>query len=215
MATYQPQHFRRDDPAELQAFMQAVPLATLITFGDGRLHVSHVPLLFDADEGTHGVLIGHLAAANPQAQHYDPAVEAVAVFGGPNAYVSPNWYATKVETHKVVPTWNYMAVYATGALAFVDDADAKRAVVARLTATHEASQPAPWSIDDAPPDFVAAQLRGIRAFTFRIARLEGKWKLSQNRPEPDRTGVIAGLDGQRQSAADAVADAMRRLYGRD
>jgi transcriptional regulator len=212
---YLPSHFRQQDPAELRALIEASPLAVLVTFGDGRLHVSHIPLLFDAASGPHGTLIGHFAAANPQSQHYDASVEAIAIFNGPDAYVSPNWYETKRETAKVVPTWNYVAVYAYGEIAFIDDAVGKRAVVARLTGHHEAKQPKPWAVDDAPEDFVQAQLRAIRPFEFRIARLEGKWKLSQNRTEQDRSSVIAALGSDDAPKAQDSAARMRRLYGCD
>jgi len=212
---YSPTHFRQQDPAELRALIEASPLAVLVTFGDGRLHVSHIPLLFDAAAGPHGTLIGHFAAANPQSRHYDASVEAIAIFNGPDAYVSPNWYETKRETAKVVPTWNYVAVYAFGQLAFIDDPAGKRAVVARLTDHHEAKQPKPWAVDDAPEDFVQAQLRAIRPFEFRIDRLEGKWKLSQNRTEPDRDGVIAALGAADAPKAQESAARMRRLYGCD
>lgn len=210
---YSPSQFRQQDPAELRALIEAAPLAVLVTFGDSRMHVSHIPLLFDAADGANGTLIGHLAAANPQSRHYDPAVEAIAIFNGPDAYVSPNWYQTKQETAKVVPTWNYIAVYAFGRIEFIDDAEGKRAVVARLTAHHEAKQPRPWAVDDAPEDFVQSQLKAIRPFAFRIARLEGKWKLSQNRTEQDRNGVIAGLGSSADTKALDAAARMRRLYG--
>ncbi len=213
---YSPSHFRQHDPAELRALIEAAPLAVLVTFGAGRMHVSHIPLLFDAALGPHGTLIGHFAAANPQAQQYDAAVEAIAIFNGPDAYVSPNWYETKRETAKVVPTWNYIAVYAFGEITFIDDPVGKRAVVSRLTDRFEAKQAKPWAVDDAPEDYVQTLLGAIRPFEFRITRLEGKWKLSQNRPEADRTGVMEGLgaDSDNPSTAD-LARRMRRLYGCD
>jgi len=210
---YMPSHFRQQDPVELRALMEASPLAVLVTYGEARMHVSHIPLLFDPAVGPNGTLIGHFAAANPQAQHYDASIEAVAIFNGPDAYVSPNWYQTKRENAKVVPTWNYVAVYAFGAIAFIDEPEARRAVVARLTQRHESKQPVPWSVDDAPEDFVQSQLRAIRPFEFRIARLEGKWKLSQNRNERDRSGVIDALGGDEAAKAQDAAARMRRLYG--
>lgn len=212
---YCPSHFRQQDPAELQALIEASPLAVLVTFGAGRMHVSHIPLLFDSSLGPHGTLIGHFAAANPQAQHYDAAIEAIAIFNGPDAYVSPNWYETKRETAKVVPTWNYIAVYAFGEITFIDDPAGKRAVVSRLTDHHEAKQAKPWAVDDAPQDFVQSQLRAIRPFEFRVARLEGKWKLSQNRTEQDRNGVIAALESGDETKALDSAARMRKLYGCD
>ena len=208
---YTPAHFRRHDRADLHALMTASPLAVLVTFGDGRLQLSHVPLMLDPSRGEHGTLIGHLAAANPQAQHHDPAIEAIAVFGGADAYVSPNWYETKRTTHKVVPTWNYMAVYATGRIGFIDVPAGKHAVVSQLTATHEAGFEHPWSVDDAPDDFVQSQLGAIRAFELHITSLEGKWKLSQNRNAADRKGVVDGLDQREAIGAEAIAAAMRAI----
>ena len=208
---YTPSHFRRNDIAELQALMAASPLAVLITFGDGRLQVSHIPLMFDAGRGEHGTLVGHMAAANPQAKHCDPAIEAVAVFTGPHTYVSPSWYQTKRTTHKVVPSWNYMAVYATGHIEFFDEPDHKHAVVKQLTSTHEAGFEHPWSVDDAPPDFIQSQLGAIRAFELRITQLEGKWKLSQNRNAADRHGVMEGLCQRDATGAQQIAAAMKAI----
>ncbi len=208
---YTPSHFRRHDQDELRALMVASPLAVLITFGDGRLQVSHIPLMFDAGRGEHGTLVGHMAAANPQAKHHDPAIEAVAVFTGPDTYVSPSWYETKRTTHKVVPTWNYMAVYATGHITFLDEPGQKHAVVKELTSTHEAGFEHPWSIDDAPPDFIQSQLGAIRAFELRLTGLEGKWKLSQNRNAADRQGVMEGLCQRDAGGAEPVAAAMKAI----
>lgn len=209
---YAPTHFRQQDPAELRALIEAAPLAALVSFGDGQLQVSHIPLLFDPSQGPNGMLIGHFAAANPQARHYDPSIEAIAIFNGPDAYVSPNWYETKRETAKVVPTWNYVAVYAFGRLEFIDDAAGRREIVARLTDHHESKQPEAWSVDDAPEDFVQAQLRAIRPFRFVIARLEGKWKLSQNRSARDRQGVVEALGSDARPKPQDAAARMRRLY---
>lgn len=208
---YTPAHFRQQDKGELHALMTASPLAVLITFGDGRLQVSHVPLMFDAGRGEHGTLVGHLAAANPQARHLDPAIDAIAVFTGPGTYVSPSWYETKRTTHKVVPSWNYMAVYATGSLVFLDEVAHKHAVVSQLTSTHEAGFEHPWSVDDAPADFVQSQLGAIRAFELRITQLEGKWKLSQNRSAADRQGVMEGLAESDGTGAASVAAAMKMI----
>lgn len=208
---YTPSHFRRHDTAELQALMVASPLAVLITFGDGRLQVSHIPLMFDAGRGEHGTLVGHMAAANPQAKHHDTAIEAVAVFTGPDTYVSPSWYETKRTTHKVVPTWNYVAVYATGRLAFLDAVEHKHAVVSRLTSTHEAGFEKPWSVSDAPEDYVRTQLGAIRGFELHISSLEGKWKLSQNRHAADRAGVMEGLGDREATGAEQIAAAMRSI----
>jgi transcriptional regulator len=164
-----------------------------------------LPLLFDAEEGEHGTLYGHLARANPQARL--PAIgEALALFAGPDAYVTPAWYGNKTIDGKVVPTWNYVAVHAYGPLEIFDDADRLRALVRRLTERHEAGRAEPWSIDDAPADFVGAMLRGIVGVRLPIARFDAKTKMSQNRPAADRAAVAAGLaasDDPRDRAAAA------------
>ena len=199
--TYIPAAFRNEDPAALLALMREHPLAVLASFSDGELHVSHLPLLVEEAGGRPAWLVGHFAVANPQARIAGTGLEAVAVFTGPATYVSPSWYATKAQTGKVVPTWNYAAVYVHGTLDFVDDHAGKHGVVSALTDVREAAMPKPWAVDDAPEDFVAAQLRAVRGFRMRITRVEGKWKLSQNRSDADRQGVMAGL------AAGATPDA--------
>lgn len=209
---YSPTHFRQEDAAEVEALIRAHPLAVLVTVGAGRLLVSHVPLSLEPPTAGPRSLIGHLARANPQARDYDDAVEAVAVFTGPNAYVSPSAYATKRETGKVVPTWNYAAVYAFGRLEFLDDPDGKRGVVDALTNTFESGRSSPWAVSDAPEEFVARQLTAVRAFRFRIARLEGKWKLSQNRSAADRDGVMTDLEATDDARDRDVVAMMRKLY---
>lgn len=206
---YLPKHFHNGDPQALRTFIRAHPLAVLVTHTNGVLHVSHVPLLWVAGQGGAGELRGHLARANPQAQGGD--VEAIAVFTGPDAYVSPSWYETKRQTGKVVPTWNYAAVYARGVLRFVDDGDAKHGIVTGLTDTFEAPRPEPWSVDDAPEAFVSSQLGAIRGFRIELVALDGKWKMSQNRPDEDRAGVMAGLEASGRPEDQAVLGIMRSL----
>src|SRR5579864_7041626 len=140
--------------------------------------------------------------ANPQWKSADAAVHALAMFVGPNAYVTPSWYPSKKAHGKVVPTWNYLAVHARGSIEFYDDSDRLRALVTRLTETHEAARAAPWAVGDAPDDFIRGMLRAIVGFDLPIQRLEGKWKMSQNRPEEDREGVVAGL---KEDGVEAVA----------
>jgi transcriptional regulator len=187
MTMYQPRHFVQDDAEALQALMREHPLATLVHIGDDGLAADHVPLEWDAAGRT---LRGHVARANPLWRRPGPVL---AVFHGPQAYVSPGWYPSKAEHHKVVPTWNYAVVHARGTLAAVDDAPWLHALVARLTGHHESGQARPWSVDDAPPDFMQQMLRAIVGIEIAVDRLEGKWKLSQNRSEADRHGVIRGL----------------------
>ncbi len=189
---YTPPAFREDDPASLRQIIRAARLATLVTAtADGPV-ATPLPLFLDATEGEHGVLYGHLARANPQ-WTAPPIGPALAMFAGPDAYVSPSWYASKQEHGKVVPTWNYVAVHAYGPVEFFEEAGRLREAVARLTDLHEQDRAEPWSVEDAPAAFIAAQLRGIVGVRLPIARLEGKRKMSQNRPEADREGVAAGL----------------------
>jgi transcriptional regulator len=171
--------------------MRAAGLATLVSSTPDGLIASHVPMLLDPEPAPYGTLVGHLARANPQATA--ALGEALAIFQGPDFYVTPSWYATKRETGKVVPTWNYIAVHAYGTPNFFDDPTRLLDVVTRLTDQHEAGRVAPWAVSDAPDDFVQGMLKAIIGFAIPITRLQGKVKMSQNRPEPDRAGVIAGL----------------------
>ncbi|TIT31930.1 MAG: FMN-binding negative transcriptional regulator, partial [Mesorhizobium sp.] len=190
---YTPPAFRDDDRDSLMATIRAARLANLVTAtADGPL-ATPLPLFLDETEGEHGVIHGHLARANPQWRV--PAIgDGLAIFMGPDAYVTPSWYATKQETGKVVPTWNYAAVHACGPVEFFDDADRLLEVVTRLTNLHEGARDAPrWAVSDAPPDFIQSQLRGIVGLRMPVTRLEGKRKMSQNRNAADRAGVAAGL----------------------
>lgn len=189
---YVPEHFREDDLATLHAAIAAARLATLVTATAEGLIGTPLPLLLAADEGPLGTLYGHLARANPQAR-LAPVGEALVTFAGPEAYVSPAWYPAKAETHKVVPTWNYAAVHAYGPLETFTDADRLRDLLARLTDRHEAGRAEPWSLADAPEDYVAAMLNGVVGVRIPIARLDGKAKMSQNKSAADRAGVAAGL----------------------
>ncbi len=202
---YRPPAFRDDERASLWATIRAARLANLVTAtADGPL-VTPLPLLFDETEGQHGVIYGHLAKANPQ-WRVPPLGEGLAIFMGPDAYVRPAWYATKAETGKVVPTWNYVAVHAHGPLEFFEDAKRLLDAVTRLTNLHEQQRAMPWAVDDAPAEFIAAQFRGIVGVRMPITRLEGKRKMSQNRNEADRAGVAAGLAGsERLSDRDAAS----------
>lgn len=189
---YTPPAFRDEDRTSLLATIRAARLATFITAtAEGPL-ATPLPLFIDESEGEHGVLYGHLARANPQ-WRVPPVGNGLAIFAGPDAYVTPSWYAVKQETGKVVPTWNYVTVHASGPVEFFDDATRLLDVVTRLTSLHEGERAAPWAVSDAPPEFVQAQLRGIVGLRMPIVTLEGKRKLSQNRSPADRAGVAAGL----------------------
>ena len=192
MPMYIPPAFRHDDMAVLHAEMREARLANFVTATTEGPFVTPLPLFLDAGEGEAGTLYGHVARANPQ-WRLEPIGDALAVFMGPDAYVTPSWYATKRETGKVVPTWNYVTIHARGPVEFFDDPQRLLALVARLTDRHEGSRPAPWKVEDAPPDYMAGQLRGIVGIRMPIARLEGKKKMSQNRSAADRQGVAEGL----------------------
>lgn len=188
---YTPAAFREDDPAIVRQIMRDARLSTLVTPTQDGLVATPLPL-FLADEEEHGVLYGHVAKANPQWK--TPVIgDALAIFTGPDAYISPSWYASKAEHGKVVPTWNYVAVHAYGPVEFFEDEARLLDVVTRLTSLHEGERAAPWAVLDAPADFIQSQLRGIVGLRMPITRVEGKQKLSQNRSEKDREGVAAGL----------------------
>jgi len=203
---YMPPAFREERIEVLHAAIREAGLATLVTLTDEGLIASHVPLLLDPAPAPYGTLIGHLASPNPQAKHSVADVQALAIFQGPDVYVTPNWYATKRETGKVVPTWNYVAIHAYGSIRFFDEPARLLEIVTRLTERHENPRAQPWAVADAPADFVGGMLRGIIGFEIPIARLQGKWKMSQNRPQADRAGVIAGLTEEgREDIAVLVA----------
>jgi transcriptional regulator len=193
---YLPRHFEQNDPEALAALIRDHPLATLVSQGADGLTADHVPLEYDAE---HRLLRGHVARANPLWRQADGR-PVLAVFSGPQAYVSPNWYAAKAETHKVVPTWNYAVVHGHGTLRAVDDAAWLRDFVGRLTARHEFAQPAPWAVTDAPADYVEQMLRAIVGIEIPLERLVGKWKVTQNRSAADREGVAAALGAHPMAA---------------
>lgn len=197
---YLPKHFEQQDPAALHALMQQHPLAALVSTAADGITADHVPLEYDIESRT---LRGHVARANPLWQHAD-GQPVLAIFGGPQAYVSPSWYPSKASTHKVVPTWNYTVVHAHGRLQAVEQAPWLHALVTRLTAHHEAPRPAPWAVADAPDDYVQQMLRAIVGIQIPVERLVGKWKVSQNRSEPDRLGVAAGLETEAAAMAALV-----------
>jgi transcriptional regulator len=178
----------------LQALMQSHPLATLVTFGSVGLFASHLPVVLDDQVAPLGLLKCHVSRANTQWKDFSHEVQALAIFAGPEHYISPNWYEEKQTTGKVVPTWNYAVVHAYGYLKVVEDAEWLRAHVGSLTTIHEAASPEPWAVSDAPADYIASQIRGIVGFEMKVERLEGKWKVSQNRSESDRRGVVDGLE---------------------
>ena len=201
---YVPPAFREDDLSALHGVIRQARLANLVTATAEGLIATPLPLFLVPDEGPHGTLYGHLARANPQWKQA-PVGPAMAIFAGPDAYITPSWYATKGEHGKVVPTWNYVAVHAYGAAEFFEDPVRLLDAVRRLTKLHEGGRPTPWAVSDAPPDFIRAQLRGIVGLRLPIERIEGKRKMSQNRSAEDRAGVAAGLAASERSSDRAAA----------
>lgn len=201
---YCPPAFRVEELASLHGLMRAARLANVVTFGANGLHASPLPLFLDEAEGPFGTLYGHFAHANAQWKD-TPLSDALAIFMGPDAYVSPSWYASKKEHGKVVPTWNYSAVHARGPIEFFDDEARLRDVVERLTNLHEAERPEVWSVSDAPAPFLRGQLRGIIGLRLPITGLEGKNKMSQNRSAADRAGVAEGMAVSSHASERAVA----------
>jgi transcriptional regulator len=204
---YNPPQFREDRVPVLLDAIRHSGLGTLVTYGPEGLIATHAPMLLTEGTAPYGTLVGHISRGNPQWRQSAPEIDALAIFLGSDAYISPSWYETKRQTGKVVPTWNYVAIHAYGRAEFFDDPDQLLEVVRSLTDTHEArlaGDAEPWAVSDAPADFVRAQLKGIVGFRLPITRLEGKWKMSQNRPEQDRAGVVAGLSAQGGSGAEVA-----------
>jgi transcriptional regulator len=189
--------------------MRTARLANFITATAEGLIATPLPMVLDEAEGSYGVLYGHLARANPQWKAA-PTGDAMALFMGPDADVTPSWYATKRETGKVVPTWNYITVHACGPVEFFEDADRLLDIVTRLTNLHEGPRAEPWAVTDAPESFIQSQLRGIVGLRMPITRLEGKRKMSQNRSAEDRAGVAEGLAASDSAADRVVADLIPR-----
>lgn len=200
---YQPSHFKETDSEKLHALMRAYPFATVVAQGTDELAANHLPI-----ELVDGKLHGHVARGN-ELSRMDGA-EVLVIFRGPDGYISPNWYPSKQETHREVPTWNYAVVHIHGRLRVIDDAIWLRQLLERLTDRHEAGQPAPWHVSDAPEDHIEKMLRVIAGLEISIDRIEGKFKLNQNHPVANRAGVVAGL-GQRAGRGDAeLADLMSK-----
>lgn len=202
---YVPPAFAEDDRETLFALIRRYDFALLLTVVDGAPFGSHLPFMLDAGRGEHGTLLAHMARANPHWRSFDGKAEALVVFQGPHAYVSPGWYD---PANNAVPTWNYAVVHAYGTPRIIDGAAAVRAQQERMVAHYEAAMPEPWRLDSQPADYVAGMLRGIVAFEIPVRRLEGKFKLNQNHPPANRRGAIAGLKAQGDPLALATAELM-------
>jgi transcriptional regulator len=203
---YIPAHFAETRTEELHRIIREHPLGMMVIHGADGLDADHIPMELDASAGPHGTLVGHVARANPLWQRCPTGTPVMVVFRGADAYISPNWYPSKHETHRQVPTWNYQVVHAHGTIAIHDDERFVRGVVARLTRHHEAAEPKPWKMGDSPPAFIDEMLGKIVGFEIAITSLVGKVKLSQNREARDRLGAANTLDTRGDSA---IAQVMR------
>lgn len=203
---YLPSHFAETRPEVLHAAMRAHPFATLASTGPEGLTADHLPLQLAVDGDGRCRLLGHVARANPLWREA-AGREVLAIFHGPQAYVTPSWYPTKREHGKAVPTWNYVVVHARGRLTALEDPALLRALLDDLVDRHEAARAEPWHIDDAPADYIDKMLSAIVGIEIAVTQIEGKWKASQNQPAANRTGVVAGLR-ERGSADDLALAAL-------
>ncbi|HVE50117.1 MAG TPA: FMN-binding negative transcriptional regulator [Casimicrobiaceae bacterium] len=205
---YVPKHFAETRVDVMHSLIREHPLGTLVTMTSRGLEANHVP--FEVIEGgAHGTLRCHVARANPMWREFSPDIEAIATFCGAHAYVSPSWYATKQESGKVVPTWNYVVVHARGPLIVIEDREWLRAFVTRLTHRNESHRANPWQVTDAPPEFIDQMLDNIVGIELPVTSLTGKWKVSQNRPARDRESAAEGLSREGHESATAMARLVR------
>lgn len=207
---YDVEAFREDRTDVMQALIAAHPLASLVTQTENGLEANPVPLLMDADGAPFGTLRGHVARANPVWRTCNPGSQVLAIFHGPQGYITPSWYPSKRDSGKVVPTWNYAVVHAHGTLTVRQEAEWLRSLVTRLTQSQESRRDEPWQVSDAPADYIDAMLKAIVGIEIRVTRLQGKWKMSQNRLPKDREGVIMGLESRNDESSRAMLGVLRR-----
>jgi len=203
---YIPAHFLIKNPQDIHTIIQEHPLGALVTLGPDGLDANHIPFEFDASQGAHGLLTAHVARANAVWQQCQDGADVLVIFRGNESYISPNWYPSKHETHRQVPTWNYEVVHVHGRLTVMDEEKFVRRVVARLTREHEASEPRPWKMGDSPPEYIAQMLKAVVGIQVEIQRIEGKAKLSQNREARDR---LNAADTLLAKGAEGLGTAMR------
>ena len=202
---YLPPHFEETRPELIRDLIAAHPFGTLVTFGSDGINANHIPFLLENRTGDDDALIGHVARNNDVWHNRDADIEALVIFQGPSAYISPNWYPAKAETHEAVPTYNYAVAHVYGDLVVHDDRRWVRGAVGKLTKAMEASQPRPWRMAEAPAAYLDCQLQNIVGIEIPIARAHGKWKVSQNRAIDDRLGAVEGLRACDEAEAEAVA----------
>lgn len=192
---YLPEIFEEKDPQKLYQLIQDYPFATLISHSSEGLDANHLPFKLIQDEQNQtATLVAHIARNNPLHMQIPNGTEVLLIFHGEQGYISPNWYPSKQQHHQHVPTWNYQVVHVKGKIQFLSDEKALRGILAKLTRTHEANQPVPWKMSDAPAEYIAQQLQGIVGIKIQITRITGKFKLSQNRQKVDALGVVDGLE---------------------
>lgn len=207
---YIPKQFEEPSADAMRDLIRGYPLATIVTNSVDGLNANHIPLHLAESRGSYGALWGHVARANPMLTDIVDGAEALAIFHGPDAYISPSWYSTKKETGRVVPTWNYATVHAYGVLRVVDDASWLRAQLDALTIENEMAFPEPWAIADAPPDYIEKIMAAIVGVEMVITKLSGKWKVSQNQPPQNQSSVIAGLREGGFSTQEAMAALVKK-----
>ncbi len=206
---YLPKPFEPPDTDTLHQFVRVHPFGVLVTMTSNGLDGNHLPFVLDLEPSPYGTLRGHVARANPIWRECQAGADALVIFQGADSFISPSWYPTKQETGAVVPTWNYIVVHAHGRVRVVDDADWLRAHVEALTDRQEAGREAPWAVSDAPVDYIQKMVGAIVGIEIPISRLVGKWKLSQNRSERDREGVVDGLLREGTETAARMASLVR------
>lgn len=206
---YLPPHFEETDVATIQGLIREHPLGTLVTVDANGLNANHIPFILDTKHGAHGRLLAHVARKNAVWRDRDDSMESLVIFQSANAYITPNWYATKRETHEVVPTWNYAVVHVYGNITVHDDVKWIRGQAGMLTKQQEATQPQPWKMADAPAPYTETMLRNIVGLEIEITRVIAKCKASQNRSDIDREGAIAGLLEQNTPSGIAMAAIMK------
>ncbi len=202
---YLPAQFEESDTAVLHDLMRSYPLGAWVMHREGEMIANHIPFLLDESRGPRGTLLGHVARPNDALQCLAPDAPSLVIFQGPQAYISPSWYASKRQHGKVVPTWNYAVVHAHGVARAVDDPAWLLDLLTRMTVMHESAQDVPWKVSDAPPDFVHHLVQSIVGIEIPIDTLTGKWKVSQNRPDTDKLGVAAGLRARGDTLSRAMA----------
>ena len=207
---YLPQHFAETRVEELHRIIRENPLGMLVTHSARGLDANHIPFEFDYAPGALGTLQAHVARANPLWTEFPDGADVMVVFRGPHGYISPNWYPSKHETHRHVPTWNYEVVHAHGRMRIVDDEKFLRGIVGRLTRHHEASEPKPWKMGDSPRDYINQMLLAIVGIEVEVLRLEGKRKLGQNRDARDFEGAVRALHERGNDALSSAMTSTRR-----